>query len=189
MVLGLPRLGVFRVFDRDQVMYETDEPRATVRPHALEYRPFFQMVMRNQEVDGRGRARAQTRVETAFTTGEQATPDLPRQPTQAEVLPAVPRLAAPSVPDSSDKLLRKRTRQPSQPADLVQRGKTDRGIAGKQVLGIGQLDAINPRRRFPPGAREQPGQVENDHQTPIKPKEAPPTARRDSAPPPSLGPI
>ena len=59
VVLGLPRLGVFRVLDRDQVMHETDKPRAPARSDALEDPPFFEMVMRHQQIDRRLRARPQ----------------------------------------------------------------------------------------------------------------------------------
>ena len=65
-------------------------------------------------------------------------------------------------------LLGHRLRQHAETTQRRYHRKRQRRAAGNQMLGIGELDAVDPGRRLSSGTRDQPRHVEQDHSAPRK---------------------
>ena len=155
VVLGLAGLGVFGKFDRDQVVDQADEASHATLLHPRDQAAFFQMVMRDQQIDRRRlpRSRANSACSRPASSETRARRAI-RRTRRSFGLRIARRRARP-------RRWRRRTAWPSalgSSASLpigVTAVKAALTTGRDQVFGIGKLDAINTGRRAAPGARQE----------------------------------
>jgi hypothetical protein len=150
---------VFGEFDRDQIVNEAEKGRPHLPLQTGDGATLFEMVMRDEHIDhaaGRGTALPS---QGAFSApkggGAERLRQLLRPPDRLR------RARLPPCPgEYLEVFLGNRLRQHAETTQGRHHRKGQRSAAGHQMLGIGELDAVDPRRCLSSGARHQPRQVE-----------------------------
>ncbi len=105
MVRRLARLRVFGKFDRDQVVDQADEARPAARFQARDQSAPFEMVVRDQQIDGFAGAVAQHAEQPPLASDQQREAGAARNPAHPPLLLAQVERSAPGGADLADEIL------------------------------------------------------------------------------------